>query len=886
MGDAAGGKTKKSKKHSEDSASHEAVATSSALIASPAPVSSNTPHILVQGGDSNEGKEKTRRPSKNTLTVSGSRPDEKIKDKSKDKQARKLAKEPSHSSQTTPAPHTTESPILHESEVYKWAGRLKGYKKRMMKLRKNGELEYYHGRKLQGSFSMMGSAVILDRKHQTRFEIDTGRGIWHLRTMTPADREVWVKNIMTIGAPTKTEHSEVAALEARLETLHKNIALAKSLEQVLGSRVEVLKGEPKASSNLEGSTETNSAVLLEDSSEHHKKKKKGHARTKSEDVHAGPTFLQQCQEIQRTVAQLIGSVESITGEIADTVYRLDHALKLDTGSTHASTSSKNGKSEEDSGKDVTPPAEPMIFYNEEASGSDSEDYFDADMDSTERPEDDESSSSNDYFDTPVDARASHTSKAVADLKASSGSPSLITSSAPSNLTSSTTSVTAAADRTASPSGTGKSAPKKVKSKSKSRRLSRTSFEDSRSATRIQLKASSVTVGETFGVIPAGWSPREALPFDKPKGVSIPIMKILKDAIGKDISRITIPVSFSEPINMLQRLVEDFEYGEILLMAAEEPDVRKRLLLVSAFAASSYASIYVRRTKPFNPLLGETFEYIDREKNFRLMTEQVSHHPPIAAFTVDSQGYSLWGHAHAKTKFWGKSLEINPTGQIAMKLHKFDEVYSWNKITTCMNNIIVGNKWIDNYGELCVMNTTTGHRCLMDFKKQGWFGAHAYEIVGTAHDPDDTTFAKVEGLWNDYFASTLFGSDGEPIPSTRTELWKRTPLPENSDKQYYFTSFTMRLNELAEWMKPCLPPTDSRLRPDQRALEDSQTDFSQSEKSRLEDKQRAARKKLEDAGTTYQPTWFHRGEGDTWVYKGGYWEARHAKQWPANLPDIF
>lgn len=126
MGDAAGGKTKKSKKHSEDSASHEAVATSSALIASPAPVSSNTPHILVQGGDSNEGKEKTRRPSKNTLTVSGSRPDEKIKDKSKDKQARKLAKEPSHSSQTTPAPHTTESPILHESEVYKWAGRLKG----------------------------------------------------------------------------------------------------------------------------------------------------------------------------------------------------------------------------------------------------------------------------------------------------------------------------------------------------------------------------------------------------------------------------------------------------------------------------------------------------------------------------------------------------------------------------------------------------------------------------------------------------------------------------------------------------------------------------------------------------------------------------------------
>lgn len=312
----------------------------------------------------------------------------------------------------------------------------------------------------------------------------------------------------------------------------------------------------------------------------------------------------------------------------------------------------------------------------------------------------------------------------------------------------------------------------------------------------------------------------------------------------------------------------------------------RLLLISAFAASSYASIYVRRTKPFNPLLGETFEYIDKDKKFRLMTEQVSHHPPIAAFTVDGAGYSMWGHAHAKTKFWGKSLEINPTGTISLKLAKYDEVYTWNKITTCMNNVIVGNKWIDNYGELSVCNQTTGHKCLMDFKKQGWFGAHAYEIVGTAYDPDDTACYKIEGLWNDYFAAIPIGSDGEANSSGKMELWKAAPLPDNAKAQYYFTSFTVRLNELADWMTAYLPPTDSRLRPDQRALEDAETDLAQSEKSRLEDKQRAARKKLEETGQSYEPTWFTKGEGDSWVYKGGYWEARHAKKWPSNVPDIF
>jgi hypothetical protein len=774
-----------------------------------------------------------------------------------------------------------------------------------MKLRKNGDLEYYHGKKLQGSFSMLGSAVILDRKHQTKFEIDTGRGIWHLRTATPADREVWVKNIQKIGVPSRSEVSAVTQLEVRVEALQRNIALAKSLEQVLGSRIEVLKGEPRASSNLENSSDsynasgaaTGAAVVLEDSSEHHKKKKKGHTRTKSEDAHAGgPTFLQQLQEIQRTVTQLIGSVESISGELSETIAKLDVAMKADSTENMGSSTQKTGKSEDDSGKDVTPPAEPMIYYNDEPSGSDSEDYFDADMESTEMPGDDDesSNSSGEFFElTSTETRGSQLHQAKTDLlssQSSGSSHSLITSSAPAavgSVSAATASSSSSPTPTASSSNNTPSKGAKKAKKSKSRRLSRGFTEESRHASvNIQLKTSSVPVSETIGVIPENWTPRQALPFDKPKGQSIPIMKILKDAVGKDISRITIPVSFSEPINMLQRLVEDFEYGEILLQAAEEPDVRKRLLLVSAFASSSYASIYVRRTKPFNPILGETFEFVDRERQFRLMTEQVSHHPPIAAFTVDSPTYTVWGHAHAKTKFWGKSLEINPVGQISMKLHKYDEVYTWNKITTCMNNIIVGSKWIDNYGELSVFNQTTRHKCLMDFKKQGWFGAHAYEIVGTAYDPDDTPFAKVEGLWNDHFASILLDASGEPQPSTRTELWKRTPLPDHSDKQYQFTSFTMRLNELADWMKPYLPPTDSRLRPDQRALEDTQTDFAQSEKSRLEDKQRAARKKLEEAGAAYEPTWFQRGEGDSWVYKGGYWEARQAKQWPGNVPDLF
>ena len=57
--------------------------------------------------------------------------------------------------------------------------------------------------------------------------------------------------------------------------------------------------------------------------------------------------------------------------------------------------------------------------------------------------------------------------------------------------------------------------------------------------------------------------------------------------------------------------------------------------VAAFTVSAYSTTAIRTGKPFNPLLGETYE-CDRtdDKGFRLITEQVSHHPPMLAQYVE------------------------------------------------------------------------------------------------------------------------------------------------------------------------------------------------------------------------------------------------------------
>ena len=56
--------------------------------------------------------------------------------------------------------------------------------------------------------------------------------------------------------------------------------------------------------------------------------------------------------------------------------------------------------------------------------------------------------------------------------------------------------------------------------------------------------------------------------------------------------------------------------------------------------------------------------------------------------------------------------------------------------------------------------------------------------------------------------------------------------------YNFTNFTLQLNHLPPALKNKLPPTDSRFRPDQRALEVGDLVKAAEEKARLEDKQRA------------------------------------------------
>ena len=72
------------------------------------------------------------------------------------------------------------------------------------------------------------------------------------------------------------------------------------------------------------------------------------------------------------------------------------------------------------------------------------------------------------------------------------------------------------------------------------------------------------------------------------------------------------------------------------------------------------------------------------------------------------------------------------------------------------------------------------------------------------------------------------------------LWKKSPPAPESEKYYNFSRFACELNEEEEGVSP----TDSRLRPDQRLMEVGRWDEANTEKVRLEEKQRAVRRQRE------------------------------------------
>ncbi|KAK9312362.1 oxysterol binding protein-like protein [Lipomyces starkeyi] len=361
-----------------------------------------------------------------------------------------------------------------------------------------------------------------------------------------------------------------------------------------------------------------------------------------------------------------------------------------------------------------------------------------------------------------------------------------------------------------------------------------------------------------------------------------LIQFVRKNVGKDLSTIAMPVTANEPLSLLQRYAETMEYCTLLDSAANAPvETGDQILYIAAFAISCLSNTRSKDRalrKPFNPLLNETFELVREDLNFRFLAEKISHRPPIMATYAESERWTYSYCPQPAQKFWGKSAEIISDGPITISVESPDSettTYSYVMPTTYLRNVIAGEKYVEPAGQVTII-ASSGHKAVLEFKSKSIFSGQRTEEVSV----------KIFGPQNKELGIGLQGKWTAELVRTpdNKRIWEAGSLLPEPRLRYGMPSFCASLNQVTDIENGKLAPTDSRLRPDQRCLEEGRIEEAEELKKKLEEFQREKRKQGKIVAEGVSSAWFTKIEDGVWVPiqgENGYWESRKREEWNAS-----
>ncbi|EGZ29481.1 hypothetical protein PHYSODRAFT_470921 [Phytophthora sojae] len=298
--------------------------------------------------------------------------------------------------------------------------------------------------------------------------------------------------------------------------------------------------------------------------------------------------------------------------------------------------------------------------------------------------------------------------------------------------------------------------------------------------------------------------------------------------GKLAVRISLPIRIFEPRSLLERVANGWNYAPTVLKKAalSGADPIERMKFVMAFVAGGL-HFCVGQLKPFNPILGETYEatYADGTQVF---LEHVSHHPVKSAFTV-----------------------VGPKGLYRMSgVYEFESVSTRNSLANYQNGTVT-----ISFHDGAVITYT-----MPQIKMSGiLFGDRVVEIVGSS---------RFEDVNNPLVGELHFDANNSFLKKSQSDDIKGCIYPAKVRKSAKHAVATVNGSWLSHlqfdgktyWHVESEPafehtpvdnplPSDVRYREDIVALKNGDEALAQSEKLRLEAVQRADLKLREEKQAT-------------------------------------
>ncbi|CZT22244.1 related to KES1 protein [Ramularia collo-cygni] len=236
-------------------------------------------------------------------------------------------------------------------------------------------------------------------------------------------------------------------------------------------------------------------------------------------------------------------------------------------------------------------------------------------------------------------------------------------------------------------------------------------------------------------------------------------------IKGDLSNITAP-----PFVLADKSTTEFprywiEHPELFCAPAHEQDPAKRILAVLKWFLSSLKSQqYAGRDpgegikKPLNAFLGEVFigDCGPEGDETRLVSEQVSHHPPVTACYLwnETHGIRAEGYTRQEITFSG-SVNIQQIGHAILHIDEFNEDVVIPLPNIKVKGILTGSPYPELDGTYSIVSTS-GYMAQVDFSGKSLLGIGGKKnhLKAAVYGPDDHTHKHpiytAEGSWSEAF----------------------------------------------------------------------------------------------------------------------------------------
>ncbi|CAD8094503.1 unnamed protein product [Paramecium sonneborni] len=166
-------------------------------------------------------------------------------------------------------------------------------------------------------------------------------------------------------------------------------------------------------------------------------------------------------------------------------------------------------------------------------------------------------------------------------------------------------------------------------------------------------------------------------------------------MGKSITSVSMPVSIFEARSNTERVCNSMGFAPIYLEnAAQSQDIYYRIKQCAAFQFG-FIFMYLSCEKPFNPILGETFQgFYD---NCPIYCEQISHHPPICAIQMFGRQYRIDAQLELIANFNSNSVVGRNIGTLKITFENPHQVVLITLAPGSLNGTTYGDK-VMNYLE--------------------------------------------------------------------------------------------------------------------------------------------------------------------------------------------